>query len=185
MTVEEEGFGYALGNGLFFIGEEIATEGAITGMKLADSGIDVVKFAERSDDAIDAVNSIKRIDNFENTVTLIDSQTIEVTAKDGTKYQYSGRIQNKKYAGEVNPKTGIEYDINGFPIFDSKVTYQLPKSDYHGGRAAPFPQLNEKLYYDIESGEIDNPFPEGVDYSSLKNGEMPQYYDEDLGKYVN
>lgn len=173
MTAEEEGFGYALGNLLVLIGEEIITDGAITELKVADTGIDVVKFAERSDDAIDVVNSIKRVDNIESTAKRIDSKTIEVTAKDGTKYQYSGRIQNKRYAGEVNPKTGIEDDINGFPIFDSKVTYQLPESYYYGSRDGAFPDLNKQLYLDIESGVVDNPFPEGVDYSSLQNGKMP------------
>ncbi len=174
MTVEEEGFGYALGNGLFFIGEEIATEGVITEMKLADSGIDVVKFAERSDDAIDAVNSIKRIDNIENTVTRIDLKTIEVTAKDGTKYQYSGRHRNKKLTGSSHPVTGVAFDENGFPVFDCVATYELPKADYTLTSTQQFEKLNKQLYTDIESGVVENPFPEGLDYSSLKNGKMPK-----------
>lgn len=185
LTVKNEGLGYALGNSLFFIGEEIATDGVISELKLGDSGGDAVRIVERGDDAIDTVNSIKRIDRVESTVKQVDSKTIEVTAKDGTKYQYNGRIQNKRYVGKVNPKTGVEYDINGFPIFESKVTYQLPKSDYHSGRAEPFPLLNEKLYLDIENGAIDNPFPEGVDYTCLKEGVMPQYYNEELGKSIN
>ncbi len=197
LTIKEEGIGYALGNGLFFLGEEILTDGAAT-LKLADTSYDVAKMVsrtdkaldtskgiERTDDALDASKTIKRVDKVENTAKTLEDGTIQVTAKDGTVYEYSGRMQNKRYAGKINPKTGIEYDINGFPIFNSKVTYELPKSQYELSRSNHDKELNKQLYTDIESGIIDNPFPTGVDYSSLEKGKMVQYYDAQFADYVN
>jgi hypothetical protein len=55
------------------------------------------------------------------------------------------RIINAKYAGGRNDKTGVPYDLNGFPVFKSYYTTSLPQSEWLKDRDVHFRYLNKRL----------------------------------------
>ncbi|MGE7201701.1 T7SS effector LXG polymorphic toxin [Bacillus haynesii] len=56
-----------------------------------------------------------------------------------------GHLKNKKH-----PVTGVPYDKDGFPIFESKYTTKLDESDFKKTRDQHFNKLNKELYKEIE-----------------------------------
>ncbi|QHZ46356.1 T7SS effector LXG polymorphic toxin [Bacillus sp. NSP9.1] len=56
-----------------------------------------------------------------------------------------GHLKNKKH-----PVTGVPYDKDGFPIFESKYTTKLDESDLKKTRDQHFNKLNKELYKEIE-----------------------------------
>ncbi|MEC1261440.1 T7SS effector LXG polymorphic toxin [Bacillus swezeyi] len=57
-----------------------------------------------------------------------------------------GHLKNKKH-----PVTGVPYDKDGFPIFESKYTTKLDESDFKKSRDQHFNKLNKELYKEIEA----------------------------------
>ncbi|MFD2307366.1 HNH endonuclease [Enterococcus termitis] len=52
-------------------------------------------------------------------------------------------------AGKVHPKSGIKFDLDGFPIFDSKHTMKLDKADFLKSRGTHFDRASKDLYEKI------------------------------------
>ncbi|HWO78135.1 MAG TPA: HNH endonuclease [Bacillus sp. (in: firmicutes)] len=61
------------------------------------------------------------------------------------------RVKNGKLANKKHPKTGIFFNPKGFPVFNSKYTYTLPKLLIKSSNKTQFKYANESLRIAIRS----------------------------------
>lgn len=52
-------------------------------------------------------------------------------------------------AGKTHPISGVKFDSNGFPIFESKYNTKLEPQDYLKSRGTHFARASKALYNDI------------------------------------
>ena len=52
-------------------------------------------------------------------------------------------------AGKTHPVSGVKFDSNGFPIFESKYNTKLDPQNYLKSRGTHFDRASEALYNDI------------------------------------
>ena len=53
-------------------------------------------------------------------------------------------------ANKVDPKTGVKFDENGFPIFESLFDMNLKPEDYMKSRTTHFERASKALYAEIQ-----------------------------------
>ena len=82
----------------------------------------------------------------------------------------------KNMAGKKHPVSGVEYDKDGFPIFESKYDMHLDPSDYTKSRTTHFRKVSKDLYTSIQNDtKLANQFtPEEI--SLFKAGKVPEKY---------
>lgn len=91
-------------------------------------------------------------------------------SKDGTPL---GRME---LAGKKHPVTGVEFDSNGFPKFESKYDMQLAPEDYLKSRGTHFDRAGKKLYNDImKDSNLRSQFTE-QEIAIFKDGGVPKKY---------
>ncbi|MFC4620421.1 HNH endonuclease [Camelliibacillus cellulosilyticus] len=80
--------------------------------------------------------------------------------------------------GQKHPVTGVPYDKDGFPIFDSKFEAKLDPRDFKKTRMVHFRKCNKKLYQEIERNPelIEKLKLSKQDLEELANGQTPYGY---------
>jgi hypothetical protein len=73
-------------------------------------------------------------------------------------------------------KTGVRYDRNGFPIFETFYTYRLPIREWRKSREVHFSRANKFLYKKaVKSKKIRDLF-NTWDMQDLRKGKTPEAY---------
>ena len=79
-------------------------------------------------------------------------------------------------AGKTHPVSGVKFDSNGFPIFDSKYNTKLDPQDYLKSRGTHFDRASKALYNDImNDSNLRNKFTE-AEIAIFKEGGVPKAY---------
>lgn len=79
-------------------------------------------------------------------------------------------------AGDKHPVTGIPYDVDGFPIFESKGEVLLKEADFKKSRTTQSRQCSKALYEQImENPELALKFTE-EEIQLFKIGKTPEHY---------
>ena len=89
-------------------------------------------------------------------------------------------------AGKKHPVSGVEFDSNGFPVFESKYDMQLNPEDYQKSRSTHFSRASTALYNDImKDDNLRSQFTD-AEIAILKKGKVPKAYTwhhhQDVGK---
>ncbi|MBU5315382.1 HNH endonuclease [Clostridium bornimense] len=89
-------------------------------------------------------------------------------------------------AGKKHPVSGVEFDSNGFPIFESKYSMQLNPEDYLKSRGTHFDRASKALYNDImKDSNLRSQFTD-AEIAIFKEGGVPKAYTwhhhQDAGK---
>ncbi|WP_242434913.1 HNH endonuclease, partial [Bacillus cereus] len=98
-------------------------------------------------------------------------------------YTYEGpngpktiRLRLGELAGDKHPVTGIPYDLDGFPIFESKGEVFLKEADFKKSRPTHFRKCNKAFYKQImEDPNLASKFTE-EEIQMFKQGETPKNY---------
>ncbi|KFN01595.1 WXG100 family type VII secretion target [Bacillus clarus] len=98
-------------------------------------------------------------------------------------YTYEGangpktiRLRKGELAGDKHPVTGIPYDSDGFPIFESKGEVTLKKEDFKKTRTTHFRRCNKELYKQImEDPKFASKFTE-AEIELFRIGKTPENY---------
>ncbi|QWG34266.1 WXG100 family type VII secretion target [Bacillus mycoides] len=98
-------------------------------------------------------------------------------------YTYEGadgpktiRLRKGDLAGDKHPVTGIPYDADGFPIFESKGEVLLKESDFKKSRTTQSRKCSKALYEQImENPELALKFTE-EEIQLFKMGKTPEHY---------
>ena len=79
-------------------------------------------------------------------------------------------------AGKTHPVSGVKFDSNGFPIFESKYDTKLEPQDYLKSRGTHFAKASEALYNDImNDSNLRSKFTE-AEIAIFKEGGVPKAY---------
>lgn len=79
-------------------------------------------------------------------------------------------------AGKTHPVSGVKFDSNGFPIFDSKYNTTLDPQDYMKSRGTHFDRASKALYNDImNDSNLRSKFTE-AEIAIFKEGGVPKAY---------
>ena len=79
-------------------------------------------------------------------------------------------------AGKTHPVSGVKFDSNGFPIFESKYDTKLEPQDYLKSRGTHFARASEALYNDImNDSNLRSKFTE-AEIAIFKEGGVPKAY---------
>lgn len=79
-------------------------------------------------------------------------------------------------AGKTHPVSGVKFDSNGFPIFDSKYNTTLAPQDYMKSRSTHFDRASKALYKDImNDSNLRSKFTE-AEIAIFKDGGVPKAY---------
>ncbi len=98
-------------------------------------------------------------------------------------YTYEGangpktiRLRKGDLAGDKHPVTGIPYDAEGFPIFESKGEIMLKEADYKKSRTTQSRKCSKALYEQImENPELALKFTD-EEIQLFKIGKTPEHY---------
>lgn len=66
----------------------------------------------------------------------------------------AGNTGRMNMAGKVHPVSGVKFDANGFPIFESKFSMNLKPDDYLRSRGTHFDRANKALYDEIQKSPV-------------------------------
>ncbi|MGN0299526.1 MAG: HNH endonuclease, partial [Lachnospiraceae bacterium] len=78
-------------------------------------------------------------------------------------------------AGKTHPVSGVKFDSNGFPIFESKYNTKLDPQDYLKSRGTHFDRASKVLYNDImNDSNLRSKFTEAE--IAIKEGGVPKAY---------
>ena len=79
-------------------------------------------------------------------------------------------------AGKTHPVSGVKFDSNGFPIFESKYNTKLDPQDYLKSRGTHFDRASKALYNDImNDSNLRSQFTE-AEIAIFKEGGVPKAY---------
>lgn len=79
-------------------------------------------------------------------------------------------------AGKTHPVSGVKFDSNGFPIFESKYNTKLDPQDYLKSRGTHFDRASKALYNDImNDSNLRSKFTE-AEIAIFKEGGVPKAY---------
>jgi RHS repeat-associated protein len=113
-----------------------------TGGGLAVRGL---KAANKIDNAVDTTKVIDKSVELEKGIDVVDTVT------DGKKYLEDGTpIRNGHLSGSKHADTGVPFDEDGFPVFDSKYDVEIDSSLYSSSNPAQFREANTQLYEGIQ-----------------------------------
>lgn len=87
--------------------------------------------------------------------------------KNKKRKQKNGHLANGKH-----PVTGVEFDSNGFPIFNARAEITLDPADFKKSNKIQFKRSNLKLYEQVKNSETFDP----EELEDLKNGRNPENY---------
>lgn len=77
-------------------------------------------------------------------------------------------------AGKKHPVSGVQFDSNGFPIFDSKYDMKLNPEDYLKSRGTHFDRASKALYSDImKNDSLRSQFTD-AEIAIFKEGGVPK-----------
>ena len=106
---------------------------------------------------------------------------VRISSKSG-----STSVGRMDLAGKKHPVSGVEFDSNGFPIFESKYSMQLKPEDYLKSRGTHFDRASKTLYNDImKDSNLRSRFTD-AEIAIFKEGGVPKTYTwhhhQDAGK---
>ena len=104
--------------------------------------------------------------------------TEEVTDKGdiGAEKSSSSSIGRMDLAGKTHPVSGVKFDSNGFPIFESIYSTRLEPQDYMKSRSTHFDRASKALYSDImNDSNLRSKFAE-EEIAIFKEGGIPKVY---------
>lgn len=79
-------------------------------------------------------------------------------------------------AGKTHPVSGVPFDANGFPIFESKYNTKLEPEDYMKSRSAHFDKASKALYNNImNDSSLRSKFTK-EEIGIFKDGGVPKSY---------
>ena len=79
-------------------------------------------------------------------------------------------------AGKTHPVSGVKFDNNGFPIFESKYDMNLEPSDYTKSRTTHFRRASKDLYNSIQNdSQLASQFTT-EEINLFKAGKVPENY---------
>ena len=85
-------------------------------------------------------------------------------------------IRNGHLAGKKHEATGVKFNKNGYPKFDSKFTTQIKKANYSAGRSAHFKEASLKLFQTAaRDGNVFNKFTR-EELELFRRGKIPSSY---------
>lgn len=115
-------------------------------------------------------------DAFEDAKELI-MQAAPYTFKDGDEVK-TINLRMGHLKGQKHPVTGVPYDKDGFPIFESKFETTLNLSDFKKTRTVHFRKCNKKLYEEIKRNPelIEKLKLSKQDLEDLADGQTPYGY---------
>jgi hypothetical protein len=100
-----------------------------------------------------------------------------ITKPDDARYLEDGtRIQNGHLAGKTHPVTGVPFDNNGFPVFDSAFDAKIDSSLYLEKNTVQFKEANLQLSDAIQNDpSLAKQFNEGQ-LQDIARGDTPDGY---------
>lgn len=125
-------------------------------------------------------NDIKVFEEFDRKLQNVSSSDALALGKvlrdiEGTKgvAQPTGRMN---MAGKTHPVSGVKFDNNGFPIFESKYDMNLEPSDYTKSRTTHFRRASKDLYNSIQNdSQLASQFTT-EEINLFKAGKVPENY---------
>ena len=125
--------------------------------------------------AIAGGGTIKQTDEVAEHITRIAKENILDQVDDISK-SGTPSVGRMDLAGKIHPVSGVKFDSNGFPIFDSKYNTTLEPQDYMKSRGTHFDRESKALYNDImNDSNLRSKFTE-AEIAIFKDGGVPKAY---------
>ena len=152
-----------------------------SGLKHLDNVADgIKKLVKKADDAIDLEKHLpkKLLKEEAEAFAKKADKVADDVVEDAAKAIKSGTpsIGRMDLAGKTHPVSGVKFDSNGFPIFESKYNTKLDPQDYLKSRGTHFDRASKALYNDImNDSNLRSKFTE-AEIAIFKDGGVPKAY---------
>lgn len=100
----------------------------------------------------------------------------DLKKSDRTNLKDKVKLRNSHLANKTHPVTGVKFDKDGFPIFESNYDMKLDEVDYKKSRNTHSSIAGKKLYQDVQKDfELKSKFTE-EDLEIFKDGNVPKRF---------